>query len=123
MPRVEYSSDEERWNRRAAWVADSDSSDSAKERSRKASRRVQGQARKAADDTESNVKSHKSQIAIAAALVGGLAVASFVVSKVRGNKGKQADSDDTAGESAISEAQPPAASQANKPAARRKRSG
>lgn len=123
MPRVEYSSDEERWNRRASWVADSDSSDSAKERLRKTSRRVQGQVKKAADDTESNMKSHKSQIAIAAALAGGLAIAGLVVSKVRGNKGKQAGSDDTTRESSVSEAQPPAASQANKPAARRKRSG
>ena len=121
MPRVEYSSDEDLRRRRASWVADS--SDSAKESLRNASRRAKGQVKQAADDTESNMKSHKSQIAVAAAFACGLAIAGFVVSKIRGNNGKQAGSDDRAPTSSVSEAQPPAALQTNKLAARRKRSG
>ncbi len=127
MARVEYSSDEDTFDRRVVLRGDdSDSSDSSpklKGRVRKATRKAKAQAKAVEKDTESFVEMHKSQIAIAAAVAGGLAVASFVVSKMRGNKRKEAEKGKGASTSLTSEPTQPAVVQTKKLAARRKRSG
>ena len=126
MPKVKYSSDEDTFDRRQTprGVFSSGSSESPpKERARKTARKAKKQATETLRDSESFVEQHKSQIALAAAVAGGLAVASFVVSKVLGNKRSQAKKAEegkavgTQGPSQTPAAQP------RKLAARRKRSG
>ncbi len=125
MSWVEYSSDDDVSNRRASWRRhdDSDSSDSAKKGLRKASHRAKNQVKAATNDTETFVDSRKTQIAIAAAIAAGLAIAGLVVSKVRGSKDRTAGSDREAVPPSESEGQLSAATQPKKLAARRKRSG
>jgi len=125
MSWVEYSSDDDAFDRRASWRRhdESDSSDSAKKGLRKASHRAKNQVKAATNDTETFVDSRKPQIAIAAAVAAGLVLASLVVSKVRGTKDRTAGSDREAVPPSESEGQLPAATHPKKLAARRKRSG
>jgi len=125
MSWVEYSSDDDAFDRRASWRRhdESDSSDSAKKGLRKASHRAKNQVKAAANDTETFVDSRKPQIAIAAAIAAGLAIAGLVVSKVRGSKDRTAGSDRKAVPPSVSEAQLTAATQPKKLSTRRKRSG
>ncbi|DBA83627.1 hypothetical protein WJX77_005721 [Trebouxia sp. C0004] len=125
MSWVEYNTDDDAFDRRASWRrhGDSDSSDSAKTGLRKASHRAKTQVKAATNNTDACVDSRKSQIAIAAAIAAGLAIAGLVVSKIRGTKDRTAGSDREAIEPSVSEAHLPAATQPKKLAARRKRSG
>lgn len=113
MPKVAYSSDEDVVNRRQAWDAPSASSGStAKRRARKTASKVNTETSNTMRESQSFLESHKSQIAVAAAVAGGLAVAGVVVNKVLGKKPSQAKAE-----------APKAVHTPKKLAARRKRSG
>ena len=122
MPKVEYSSDEDTVGRRKPFRGGS-SDFAPQERVRTTARKAKKQATETMRDSESFAEQHKSQIALAAAVAGGLALASFVVSKVLGNKRSQAKrAEKSRGVGTHGTSQTPAA-QPKKLAARRKRSG
>ena len=110
MPKVEYSSDEDVDDRRRTW--DTPSGSNTKRHARKAAGKVSTQTSNTMRESQSFLEAHKSQIVVAAAVAGGLAVAGVVVNKVLGSKPSQA------------KAEPPKNVQTPKKlAARRKRSG
>ena len=114
MPKVEYSSDEDLSDRRRAWLGDSPGGSrgsTTKGRARKTAGKAKAQTSDTMRESQSFVKQHRSQILVAAALAGGLAVAGIVVNKVLGNKPSPAS------EGKPSPVKP------KKLAARRKRSG
>ena len=126
MPVVEYSSDDDGFTRRTTPRGDS-SSDSdwrpTQSRLNKAAHNATARASNTMHDSESFVEQHKTQIAVAAAVAGGLAVASFVVRKVLGNKRSQASRAEKGKGAAAAAAHRASASQPKKVAVRRKRSG
>ena len=115
MPKVEYGSDENVSDRRRAWLGDSPGSSRGSTtmgRARKTAGKANTQASESVRESQGFVQQHKSQILVAAAIAGGLAVAGIVVNKVLGNK-----------PSPTSEGGKPSPVKPKKLAARRKRSG
>lgn len=113
MPKVEYSSDEDVHDRRQAWdTASAASGSAAKRRAHKAASKASTQTSNTMRESQSFLEAHKSQLTVAAAVAGGLAVAGIVVNKVLGSKRSQP------------KAEPPKGVHTPKKlAARRKRSG
>lgn len=114
MPKVEYSSDEDASDRRRAWLGSPAGSRGsiAQGRARKTAGKAKAQASDTMRDSQSFVEQHKSQILVAAAVAGGLAVAGIVVNKVLGNDSRRAR-----------EGRASSPARSKKLAARRKRSG